>query len=103
MIEQHLYQDHPPRYEYRLTAKGWDLFQFTLAMHEWGTHWIPAPHGPGLLLRHAPCRKRLRTKTICGSCGEAVEAREVEIRGPTRRPAAQGRGGQGKKPLVRRT
>lgn len=104
VIEQHLYQEHPPRYEYRLTAKGWDLFQFTVAMHEWGTHWIPAPHGPGLILRHVPCRRRLRTRTVCASCGETVEAREVEIRGTTRWPGgAQGRGGQGKKPLVRRT
>jgi DNA-binding HxlR family transcriptional regulator len=103
VIEQHLYQEHPPRYEYRLTAKGWDLFQFTLAMHDWGSHWIPSPHGPGLILRHNPCRRRLRTEMTCGSCGETVEAREVEIRGTTRWPAGQRRGGQGKKPLVRRT
>ena len=103
VIEQRLYQDHPPRYEYHLTDKGWDLLQFTIAMHDWGTHWIPSPHGPGLLLRHRPCGKRLRVKVVCGSCGAAVEAREVQIRGPVRRPVAQRRGGQGKKPLVRRT
>lgn len=103
VIDQHLYQDHPPRYEYRLTEKGWDLFPFTLAMHEWGTHWIPAPHGPGLILRHAPCRRRLRTRLTCGSCGGTVEPREVTIRGAGRRRGAQPRGGHGKKPLVRRT
>ncbi|MEY2918974.1 MAG: hypothetical protein RL261_279 [Pseudomonadota bacterium] len=103
VIEQRLYQDHPPRHEYHLTDKGWDLLQFTIAMHDWGTHWIPSPHGPGLLLRHRPCGKRLRVKVVCGSCGAAVEAREVQIRGAARQPVAQRRGGQGKKPLVRRT
>ena len=103
VIEQRLYQDHPPRHEYHLTDKGWDLLQFTIAMHDWGTHWIPSPHGPGLLLRHRPCGKRLRVKVVCGSCGAAVEAREVQIRGAARQPVTQRRGGQGKKPLVRRT
>jgi len=103
VIEQRLYQDHPPRYEYHLTAKGWDLLRFTVAMHEWGTHWIASPHGPGLILRHRPCRRRLRTKLVCGGCGGTVEARDVRIRGSTRWPRGQGRGGHGKKPLVRRT
>jgi DNA-binding HxlR family transcriptional regulator len=103
VIEQRLYQDHPPRHEYHLTDKGWDLLQFTIAMHDWGTHWLPSPHGPGLLLRHRPCGRRLRVKVACGSCGAAVEAREVQIRGSTRPAVSQRRGGQGKKPLVRRT
>jgi len=102
VIEQRLYQNHPPRHEYHLTDKGWDLLNFTVAMHEWGTHWMPAPHGPALLLRHRPCNRPLRPKLICGSCGEEVEPREVSIRGSTPRRARQRRGGHGKKPLVRR-
>ncbi len=103
VIEQHLYQEHPPRYEYRLTTKGWDLMPFTVALHEWGSHWIPSPHGPGVVLRHAGCGRRLRMRLVCGSCDQQVEPREVETRGSTRWPQAQARGGQGKKPLVRRT
>ena len=103
VIEQRLYQDHPPRHEYHLTEKGWDLLQFTIAMHDWGTRWIDSPDGPGVILRHRPCGRRLRLKLVCGSCGGTVEARDVEIRGTTRWPARQARGGQGKKPLVRRT
>jgi DNA-binding HxlR family transcriptional regulator len=103
VIGQHLYQEHPPRFEYRLTRKGWDLFPFTVALHEWGTRWIASPHGPGLKLRHTPCGHSLRTKLVCGGCNQPVEARAVEIRGATRWPAGQRRGGQGKKPLVRRT
>jgi DNA-binding HxlR family transcriptional regulator len=87
VIEQHLYQERPPRYEYKLTKKGWDLLPFTIALHEWGTRWIPSPHGPGLKLRHRSCNHRLRIKLLCGSCGEVVEPQQVRIRGATR-PAA---------------
>jgi len=103
VIEQRPYQEHPPRYEYHLTSKGWDFFKFTIAMHEWGTRWVPAPHGPGLLLRHLPCGHRLRTRLICASCHGSVEAREVKMRGSTVTRESQRRGGNGKKPLVRRT
>jgi len=103
VIEQRLYKDNPPRHEYHLTDKGWDLLQFTIAMHDWGTRWIASPHGPGLLLRHRPCGRRLHAKVVCGSCGGDVEAREVRIGAPARKPAPQRRGSQGKKPLVRRT
>ena len=103
VIEQRPYQDHPPRYEYHLTSKGWDLFDFTIAMQEWGTRWVPSPYGPAMLLRHRSCGRRLRSRLVCEACGAEVEAREVQIRGTTRWPARQRRGGQGKKPLVRRT
>ena len=93
VIEQHLYQERPPRYEYRMTAKGWDLFPFTIALHDWGSHWIPSPHGPGLKLRHSPCDHRLRGKMVCGSCGGAIEPHEVQIRGATRWAARRERHG----------
>jgi DNA-binding HxlR family transcriptional regulator len=104
VIEQRLYQEHPPRYEYHLAEKGWDLFGFTVAMQDWGTRWLPVPRGPALLLRHEPCGRRLRTRLICEACGGEVDAREVRVHGPARKPRAQRRGGQRKKkPLVRRT
>jgi len=93
VIEQHLYQERPPRYEYRMTAKGWDLFPFTIALHDWGSRWIASPHGPGLKLRHRPCDHRLRGKMVCGSCGQAIEPHEVQIRGATRWAARRERHG----------
>lgn len=94
VIEQHLYQDRPPRHEYRLTAKGWDLFPFTVALHDWGSHWVPSPHGPGLKLRHTPCGHRLRGVMICGACEAPIEPHEVEIRGATRWAARRERPGK---------
>jgi DNA-binding HxlR family transcriptional regulator len=105
VIEQHLYQDKPPRYEYRLTEKGFDLFPFSLALHEWGARWMPTPHGPSIKMTHIPCDHRLRTRLVCGSCGEAIDPHDVAVVSdePPRRKRAQSRGGKGKKPLVRRT
>lgn len=36
LISRRRYQDHPPRYEYRLTDKGRDLQPVLLAIVEWG-------------------------------------------------------------------
>mgnify|MGYP001203950618 CR=1 FL=1 len=59
VIEQHLYQDRPPRHEYRLTAKGWDLFPFTIALHDWGSHWSPPRLVPDPNRRKNPAATRL--------------------------------------------
>ena len=79
-IEQHLYQDRPPRHEYRLTAKGWDLYPFVIALHDWATAWVPSPFGPGLKLRHRLCAHTLRSMMSCDQCDAAVDPREVGIK-----------------------
>lgn len=106
VIERHLYQERPARHEYRLTAKGLDLFPFTLAMHEWGARWMPSPHGAVIRLQHRSCGHALRSRLVCGACGDLVDPHDVLIApAPAARGtrAAHARGGKGKKPLVRRT
>ena len=39
IIERSRYQDRPPRHEYRLTAKGRDLWKVNAALREWGDRW----------------------------------------------------------------
>ena len=39
IIERTQYQDRPPRYEYRMTAKGRDLWKVNAALREWGDRW----------------------------------------------------------------
>ncbi|MBW0103933.1 helix-turn-helix domain-containing protein [Pseudonocardia sp. KRD291] len=38
VLERVRYQDNPPRHEYRLTAKGADLYPVLLAVMAWGDH-----------------------------------------------------------------
>ena len=41
-----------PRSEYRLTAKGRDLFPALMALSQWSERWDPAPEGPAARLTH---------------------------------------------------
>lgn len=41
LFERRCYQQHPPRYEYHLTAKGHDLAPVILMLHRWGDRHLP--------------------------------------------------------------
>ena len=43
MIEQVAYNAHPPRFEYRLTAKGKAFVPVLVAMRTYGEEWEPEP------------------------------------------------------------
>src|ERR671919_3186160 len=45
VLERVPYQDPPPRFEYRLTEKGRDLWHVVTAVRQWGDRWA-APDGP---------------------------------------------------------
>src|SRR3982751_3153860 len=36
ILERRRYQERPPRYEYRLTAKGMELYPVLIALLQWG-------------------------------------------------------------------
>lgn len=77
VVEQRLYQTRPPRFEYRLTEKGLDLFPYSLALHEWASHWLTLSLDAGLLLTHRSCGHPLTTVLRCTNCGEALQAKDV--------------------------
>ena len=45
-----LYQEHPPRYDYRLTPKGIDLSPSLVALMRWGDKWVSGEDGPPVVL-----------------------------------------------------
>lgn len=65
------YQDRPPRFEYRLTERGRDLWPVITAMRQWGDRWA-APDGPPLVLRHPPCGHLVDTTIVCSECEEPL-------------------------------
>jgi len=76
------YSDHPPRYDYRLTAKGRDLWPVLTAMRQWGDKYA-APDGPPLRVVHNKCGKTALAISTCSACGEPLAARDVRaVRGP---------------------
>jgi DNA-binding HxlR family transcriptional regulator len=46
IFERRLYQEHPPRHEYLLTAKGRDLLPVITALGVWGLRWTDGPKAP---------------------------------------------------------
>jgi DNA-binding HxlR family transcriptional regulator len=77
-----LYSEHPPRYDYRLTEKGRDLWSVVTAMRQWGDKYA-APDGPPLRLVHKNCGQIAEAQLVCSVCGEPVRARDVSaISGP---------------------
>jgi len=76
------YCDHPPRYDYRLTDAGRDLWFVLTAMRQWGDRWR-APDGPPIDIVHNACGHVAQIVPTCSVCGEPVGARDVRaVPGP---------------------
>jgi DNA-binding HxlR family transcriptional regulator len=70
------YSDHPPRYDYRLTDKGRDLWPVLTAMRQWGDQYA-APDGPPVQMTHKSCGHISEAVMVCSACGERLRARDV--------------------------
>ncbi len=73
------YREHPPRYDYRLTDKGRDLWPVLNAMRQWGDAHA-APDGPPLELVHRNCGEVSDAVLTCSTCGEPMRVRDVRAR-----------------------
>ena len=72
------YQNNPPRYEYRLTAKGRALDQVALAMIVWGDRWLHAGNESARLF-HRICEQPLRPVLVCDHCRQPVDRSDVDF------------------------
>lgn len=76
VVERHAYQERPLRHEYRLTAKGKDLFDVLYAMRNWAERWAYAEgetgSGPAMRYVHRGCGADVGTSTVCPECGEQL-------------------------------
>lgn len=70
------YSEHPPRFDYRLTDKGRDLWPVITAMRQWGDRYA-APDGPPMELIHKGCAHVTEATMVCSHCGEPMGARDV--------------------------
>jgi DNA-binding HxlR family transcriptional regulator len=72
------YCEHPPRFEYRLTERGRDLWPVLTAMRQWGdTH--AAPFGAPMLMVPTSCGSVGEAHLVCDSCGERISSRDVRV------------------------
>jgi DNA-binding HxlR family transcriptional regulator len=77
------------RYEYRLTAKGLDLYPVLVALMQWGDRYAAGPAGPQVLLRHRDCGEPVQLHLSCRAGHVLDSARDVTpLPGPGARKIA---------------
>jgi DNA-binding HxlR family transcriptional regulator len=94
VLERRLYQEHPPRHEYRLTEKGLDLWPTVVALMQWGDRHAAPADGPPVVLEHRGCGGRIDEHRVCDRCRKPLSVRESR--------ALPGPGASPDHPLVRR-
>jgi DNA-binding HxlR family transcriptional regulator len=72
------YSLHPPRDDYKLTAKGLDLWPVLTAMRQWGDEHA-APNGPPVTISHTSCGEVAHAVMVCEHCREQLHARDVRL------------------------
>ena len=67
VMAKDLYQEHPPRYEYRLTPAGINLSPALVALIRWGEHHMGDSESPVVLV-HGPCGVEFEQAFWCRTC-----------------------------------
>tara|TARA_Y100001972_G_C7565853_1_gene284107 strand:- start:237 stop:779 length:543 start_codon:yes stop_codon:yes gene_type:complete len=80
VLEQRAYQNNPPRYEYRLTEKGKDLYPVIATVVTWGDKYYSDAGGPPILRRHMTCGHDGHPVLHCSECAQPLDARDVQAR-----------------------
>jgi DNA-binding HxlR family transcriptional regulator len=78
ILERVQYSERPPRFEYRLTEAGRELWPAVVALMQWGDrHLPPVSEGPPVALEHRACGELTTFSLACDHCGERVGPRDV--------------------------
>ncbi len=75
ILAKHPYQTNPPRFEYRLTPTGLDLYLPLIQMLRWGDRWMDGP--PPLILTHRKCGRDFQPLLVCDHCHGPISPRDV--------------------------
>lgn len=79
VLERRQYDDRPPRSEYRLTAKGRDLFPVIVTMMHWGDAWQCEVDAGPVELIHEDCGNATHAVAVCAACEGALTPFNVRI------------------------
>jgi DNA-binding HxlR family transcriptional regulator len=87
LLAKHLYEAHPPRYEYRLTDKGRAFFDVLAAMWRRGSDWLWAGSAPRLEWVDADSGSVVRPLVVDERTREPIDPRRLRLRRRGRRRA----------------
>ena len=76
VLERRPVSEHPPRFEYRLTPAGLDLYPVIVSLMQWGDRYLAKGDATPMVLTHH-CGHPLGAVTSCASCREPIVARDV--------------------------
>ena len=77
VLRRERYQDRPPRFEYRLTEKGLDLYGVVVSIAGWGDRHLAGRRGPSVERVHRGCGHVATLRLCCEHCGAPVTARDM--------------------------
>jgi DNA-binding HxlR family transcriptional regulator len=68
------------RHEYRLTAKGWDLWPAMIALKQWGDRYTADPEGAPLEVLHRECDEPVEAVVVCSADHGRLTPRQARTR-----------------------
>ena len=79
ILDRQSYQEpgQRARPEYRLTAKGKELYPILVALLDWGDRYVADPEGPALLLSHRDCGAAVHADIRCDAGHDHLTVRDV--------------------------
>ena len=78
VLEKKLYQKSPPRFEYRLTEAGRELFPMIMAMHGWSERWL-CPDGVPLKLVDTITDEPIHAVVCDAASGRRLDPRNIRF------------------------
>lgn len=76
LLHKSIYNTHPPRYEYTLTEKGFDLEDVFISLILWGEKHLDTCYKQ---LVHKDCNTRIEHMYYCPECKKTVNVNEFEV------------------------
>jgi len=79
LLQKVAYEEHPPRYEYRLTEKGRAFWDVLAAMWRWGSDWLWGAKGVPIALFDRETEQEVRPVVIDENTGNRLDVRKLKV------------------------